>query len=110
MSAAGERAARRGRCHSMPVQTEMIPMETQPQGLRPYSAEWYESHRRTLGEAGCRQLGLYVIPDELVLSVVIPIYNEEHTLRSLVDRVCAVPIRKELILVDDCSRDDTPRI
>jgi glycosyltransferase involved in cell wall biosynthesis len=85
-------------------------METEPQGLRPYSTEWYESHRRTLGEAGCRQLGLYVIPDELLLSVVIPIYNEEHTLRSLVDRVCAVPIRKELILVDDCSRDDTPRI
>ena len=55
--------------------------------LRPYTAPWYEFHRRTLGEAGCRQLGLYVIPDSLLLSVVIPIYNEEHTLRQLVERV-----------------------
>ena len=31
--------------------------------------------------------------------MVIPVYNEERTLRNLVERVCAVPIRKELILV-----------
>jgi glycosyltransferase involved in cell wall biosynthesis len=78
--------------------------------LRPYSAEWYDSHRRTLGEAGCRQLGFYEIPQCLLLSVVIPIYNEERTLRNLVERVCAVPIRKELILVDDCSRDGTRQV
>ena len=40
----------------------------------------------------------------------IPVYNEERTLRDLVDRVCAVPIRKELILVDDCSNDGTRAI
>ncbi len=78
--------------------------------LRPYSAEWYESHLRTLGEAGCRQLGFYEIPPGFLLSVVIPIYNEERTLRNLVERVCAVPIRKELILVDDCSRDGTRQV
>lgn len=78
--------------------------------LRPYSAEWYESHRRTLGDAGCRQLGFYEIPDHLLLSVVIPIYNEERTLWNLIERVRAVPIRKELILVDDCSRDGTRKI
>ena len=53
-----------------------------------------QAHRRTLGEAGCRQLGFYEIPPHVVLSVVIPIYNEERTLRNLVDRVCAVPIRR----------------
>ena len=31
-------------------------------------------------------------------------------MRNLVDRVCAVPIRKELILVDDCSRDGTRKV
>jgi glycosyltransferase involved in cell wall biosynthesis len=41
---------------------------------------------------------------------VIPIYNEERTLRNLVERVCAVPIPKELILVDDCSRDGTRQV
>src|SRR5262249_27542544 len=78
--------------------------------LRPYSAEWYEFQRRTLGEAGCRQLGFYEIPESLLLSVVIPVYNEEHTLQNLVKRVCAVPIRKELILVDDCSKDASRQI
>ena len=50
-------------------------------------------------------MGFYVIPPELRLSVVIPVYNEEKTLRLLIDRVREVPIRKELILVDDCSKD-----
>ncbi len=88
----------------------VVPMETMLTELRPYSAEWYEVHRRTLGEAGCRQLGFYALPPELLLSVVIPVYNEERTLRNLVERVCAVPIRKELILVDDCSRDGTREV
>jgi len=77
---------------------------------RPYSSEWYEHYKRTLGNAVCRQLGVYAIPDNLTLSVVIPIYNEERTLRQLIERVAAVPVRKELILVDDCSRDGTRQI
>ncbi|OYW11828.1 MAG: glycosyl transferase, partial [Planctomycetales bacterium 12-60-4] len=71
----------------------------------PYTVAWYEHLRQGLGEATCRQLGFYAIPPELVLSVVIPVYNEERTLRSLVDRVRSVPIRKELVLVDDGSKD-----
>lgn len=76
----------------------------------PYSAEWYEHHRRTLGDAVCQQLGIYEIPAEMMLSVVIPVYNEERTLRQLVERVATVPIRKEIILVDDCSKDGTRAI
>jgi glycosyltransferase involved in cell wall biosynthesis len=41
------------------------------------------------------------------LSVVIPVYNEVHTLLSLIERVQQVPVDKEIILVDDCSRDGT---
>ena len=41
------------------------------------------------------------------LSVVIPVYNEKNTLRALVQRVRAVPIDKEIILIDDCSIDGT---
>ena len=53
------------------------------------------------------ELGFYVIPDDMLLSVVIPVYNEEATLEKLVERVRSVPIRKEIILVDDCSQDGT---
>jgi glycosyltransferase involved in cell wall biosynthesis len=77
------------------------------QNLRPWTAEWYEQQTRTIGDSACRQLGFYVIPSDMRLSVVIPVYNEEKTLRILVDKVRQVPIRKELILIDDCSKDRT---
>ncbi|MFM7056509.1 MAG: glycosyltransferase family 2 protein [Planctomycetota bacterium] len=75
--------------------------------LRPWSQAWYARQTATLGESACRALGFYAIPDQLRLSVVIPVYNEEKTLRVLVDRVRAVPIRKEILLIDDCSKDRT---
>ena len=44
---------------------------------------------------------------DYVLSVAIPIYNEERTLLEILDRVRAVDIPKEIILVDDGSTDGT---
>lgn len=42
-----------------------------------------------------------------ILSVVVPVYNERHTLEALLARVEAVDISKEVILVDDGSTDGT---
>jgi glycosyltransferase involved in cell wall biosynthesis len=39
------------------------------------------------------------------LSVVMPVYNEQGTLREVISRVLAVPLQIELICVDDGSRD-----
>ncbi len=58
-------------------------------------------------EAVCRRLGLYAIPKDLLLSVVVPIYNERETLREIVRRVRAAPVAKEMVLVDDGSTDGT---
>ncbi|HHL38953.1 MAG TPA: glycosyltransferase family 2 protein [Deltaproteobacteria bacterium] len=44
------------------------------------------------------------------LSVVIPVFNERATIREIVDRVKAVDIDKEIILVDDFSADGTREI
>jgi dolichol-phosphate mannosyltransferase len=41
------------------------------------------------------------------LSVLIPVYNEEESARELLERVLAVPVDKELVVVDDCSTDRT---
>lgn len=42
------------------------------------------------------------------LTIVIPCYNEKHTIRNLVEAVRAAPVsEKEIIIVDDCSRDGT---
>src|SRR3954470_18648786 len=42
-----------------------------------------------------------------LLSVVMPAYNERATIEEMVRRVLAVPVRTELIVVDDGSRDGT---
>lgn len=44
------------------------------------------------------------------LSVVVPAYNEEATLATIVQKLLAVPHLLEIIIVDDCSSDRTPQI
>lgn len=42
------------------------------------------------------------------VSIVIPCYNEKHTIRNILETVKKIPIKnKEIILVDDCSKDGT---
>ena len=45
------------------------------------------------------------VGESYLLSVVIPVYNEEGSLRTLLERVHAAPFRKEVIAVDDGSSD-----
>lgn len=46
-----------------------------------------------------------------ILSIVIPCYNEESTIETIVDKVLASPVsQKEIIIVDDCSKDGTRKI
>jgi glycosyltransferase involved in cell wall biosynthesis len=42
-----------------------------------------------------------------LLSVVMPVYNERDTIEEIVSRVLAIPMRVELIVVDDASTDGT---
>jgi len=45
------------------------------------------------------------------VSIIIPAYNEENTIHLILNKVLAVKlinnIQKEIILVNDCSRDNT---
>jgi glycosyltransferase involved in cell wall biosynthesis len=84
--------------------------QTPNNSLVPWSKPWYDFQKSSLGETACRQLGFYVIPDGICLSVVIPFFNEQPTLAKLVNNVVAVPIRKEIILVNDGSTDRSPEI
>jgi len=51
--------------------------------------------------------GLKGVLSDPLLSVVMPAYNERDTIETIIDRVMAVPLRKELIVVDDGSTDGT---
>jgi glycosyltransferase involved in cell wall biosynthesis len=44
------------------------------------------------------------------LSIVVPIFNEKNTIKDVYNRIRAVDINKEIILVDDCSTDGTSEI
>jgi len=41
------------------------------------------------------------------LSVLIPVYNEIHTIGEILSRVLQVDLPEEVIVVDDCSTDGT---
>lgn len=47
---------------------------------------------------------------ERCLSVVVPAYNEERTLSLVIERLLALPCLLEILVVDDCSTDDTARV
>lgn len=44
---------------------------------------------------------------EMLVSVLIPVYNEEDTVAQIVELVRATPYTTEIICVDDCSTDGT---
>ncbi len=61
--------------------------------------EW-EQYQRPAGTTRLPATG------ELV-SVVIPVFNERKTIGRVLARVAALPFEKEIVIVDDCSRDGT---
>src|SRR5258708_16631933 len=44
------------------------------------------------------------------VSIVIPVYNEKSTIDEILRRVLDMEVRKEVIIVDDCSTDGTRQI
>ncbi|MCX6015627.1 MAG: glycosyltransferase family 2 protein [Chloroflexales bacterium] len=44
------------------------------------------------------------------LSVIMPCFNEAESLAGILNNVRAIAIDKEIIVIDDCSNDDTPNV
>ncbi len=44
------------------------------------------------------------------LSVIMPCYNEADSLPDILNKVRAITIDKEIIVIDDCSSDDSPNV
>ena len=51
-----------------------------------------------------------IAPEDVMLSVLIPVYNEQATIRLILDQVHSVPVRKQVVCVNDCSTDGTKEI
>jgi len=50
------------------------------------------------------------VTESEVLTVIVPVYNEATTVDACLGRILAAPCRKQIIVVDDGSTDETPRI
>ena len=50
------------------------------------------------------------MPGPMKLSIIVPVYNENRTIRRVLEEIQAVPIDKEIIIVDDGSTDGTRQI
>jgi glycosyltransferase involved in cell wall biosynthesis len=48
--------------------------------------------------------------DDPLVSIVIPVFNEKATLEEILRRVLDRPMRREVVIVDDCSTDGTRQI
>ena len=96
-----------------PAVTPSVPSATDDLSRRwitdptPRQTELLEQVAEVLGEPALRQLGVYKLPKDFLLSVTIPVYNERKTIHEILARVRAVPIPKEIVLVDDFSTDGT---
>ena len=71
------------------------PIERAREGRASVQSSSYRRNRTPLNKSTLR------------LSVLIPVYNERQTIELILDEVHATPIRKEIIVVDDCSTDGT---
>ncbi len=45
--------------------------------------------------------------EKMVLSVILPVYNERDTILEILNRVDKIGMRKDIVVVDDCSDDGT---
>ena len=67
----------------------------------------YDSLRKLLGVNVCRRMGIYELPADFVLSVIIPVYNELKTIVEVVRRIRGTGLPIEMVIVDDGSSDGT---
>lgn len=51
-----------------------------------------------------------IIRGDLMLTVVIPVYNEKDTIQEVIQKVKKSPLEKEIIIIDDGSNDGTRRL
>lgn len=51
-----------------------------------------------------------IAPEDVLLSVILPVFNEHETILEILKRVDQIDIKKEIIVVDDASSDGTSQI
>lgn len=74
-------------------------------GAAESDADRVELLERLLGRDVCHRVGVFRLPADFVLTVVVPVYNEIRTLEQVLQRVRATKLPLEIVIVDDGSTD-----
>jgi dolichol-phosphate mannosyltransferase len=53
---------------------------------------------------------IYFLKVVMKTSIIIPIYNEEKSIKEILDKVIKIDINKEILCVNDCSTDNSVKI
>ncbi|MGB7347407.1 MAG: glycosyltransferase family 2 protein [Pirellulaceae bacterium] len=77
---------------------------------RLWTRDYVRQMHELLGASVCRKMGIYPLPDGFVLTVIVPVFNESGTLRSVVDRLIDTGMPMQIVLVDDGSVDGTGEV
>jgi glycosyltransferase involved in cell wall biosynthesis len=91
------------------AQTESIPLEEPTLDRVERSLDELEKLAKQLASEESYAVAPldYELPPGFLLSVVIPVYNEEATIASLIHRLRRLPLPLEMVVVDDRSSDRT---
>ncbi len=65
---------------------------------------------QVIGEEACRRIGCLRLSESFLLSVVVPVFNEAQTIERVIERVRAVGLPCEIVVVDDGSTDGTREV
>ena len=66
-----------------------------------------ESVREVLGDGALRDFDAFELPAGFKVTILMPVYNERKTIHQILTKVRALPLPKEVIVVDDGSTDGT---
>lgn len=77
---------------------------------RVWSDDYVDEMTALLGQSVCRQLGIFRLPAGFCLSVIVPVYNEQATIATVVDRLRGTGLPMQIILVDDGSNDGSAAV
>jgi len=86
------------------------PIDDHPLDLAPYEfrlAETEDLADEMLSAADGTTGVDYQLPHDFRLSVIVPVYNEEATIATVIHRLLQLPFRTEIAIVDDGSTDGT---
>lgn len=75
-----------------------------------WTEEFARRSQRQFGAAICHRLGIYALPDNFRLSVIVPVYNEVRSLEKIIDKLTATGLPLEILLVNDGSTDGSTEL